>query len=1336
MIRQLGNATWFLSLSAAETRWKHLLRVLGKLVDNCVYSDDEISAMSWQKKSELIQKDPVTCARMFDHMVQIFIHKFLKSNHLPLGDVQDFFYRVEFQQRGSPHIHALLWIKDAPVYGKDSSESIVKFVDKYLSCAEDILYQQGKDLVNLQTHRHAKTCKKRNQNVCRFNYPLPPLPVTMILQPLDHASFLPDELKIIERNSCKVQVLLEEMKYGSDVTFTDFLQILDLSHDEYVLAIRYPLKRAKLFLKRRPTEIRINSYNPNLLAAWQANMDVQFVLDPYSCAVYILSYISKGQRGMSKLLEQANKEAQMSFGENIQRQVRHIGNKFLNAVEISAQEAVYLVMQMPLKRSSRAVQFINTAHPSERCFLLKSMEKLHDLPDNSTEIESDNILKKYSRRPRALEDLSLADFVAWYEVQAECKTLHSKVDASCYLPENQPLDNCDDDVTVDSQTQDEERSFTIPGGLVLFKRKRMKVIRSVRYNKEKDSENFYRERLMLYVPWRNEMKDLLAQCHTYQERYMNVKEIVQQNSVPYENNSTHIEEVMEDLLYDELKKCTSVAPNTEHIEEQDYACGSKMSKFYGCFEPTDATQQNYDLIHDMGTCPLAPVNAPVAHHQMSDLEFFEKMRTLNREQIQFFYHVLHSVKTSNEPLRIFLSGGAGVGKSWVLNLLYEALSRHLSKVAGENPDDIKVIKIAPTGKAAFNIRGNTIHSSFLIPVAQGFRYKALDSDRLNTMRKLYGKLQIIFIDEISMVGSGLFNFLNHRLQQIIGNQDPFGGLSIIAVGDLFQLQPVFDRWIFERCTSDYGALAVNIWQECFTFCELSTVMRQKEDKQFAELLNRLREGSQTEADVNHLSKRVVPKGQCIGNYEIPMSTHLFMTNASVNSFNEAIYRNATGDKAVVRAIDIVVGDMKDEVKEKLLTKIPNDPTKTMGLHKDLLLAVGQNYDLTLNVSVADGLTNGAECTVKKIDYRVANSSRPSIVWVQFSENFVGISQRHQYRNLRDTGTHNAWTPIFEVKRQFTSHKNSQIQFLRRQFPLRQASAKTIHRCQGDTLNNVVVNFSGRPKDHMHYVGLSRVRNLNGLLLQEFDAKKICCSQKVKVEMQRLRTTSKFTPCVPFIDSLTASIKICFHNVRSLPLHINDVRCDVNVDAADMNIFVETNLTTAHHSENLQIEHFQLFRNDNISDEGSYGTAFYVRENLQLAKEPCRVNKNHVEITFCILGGPVPNLHVFSVYRSSSKVPFTELTDALHFVNHEIIKANPAVIFGDFNINLLQKNSPQSIKFLLSMKENGFTQLISTVTTDYGSLLDHIYTNVQNIVSNTTVTESYFSDHKPIVLALK
>ena len=80
MIRQLGNPTWFCSFSAAETRWIHLIKILGRLIDNKDYTDDKIRQMSWQKKSELIQKDSVTCARNFEHMVQLLIHDFIKSS--------------------------------------------------------------------------------------------------------------------------------------------------------------------------------------------------------------------------------------------------------------------------------------------------------------------------------------------------------------------------------------------------------------------------------------------------------------------------------------------------------------------------------------------------------------------------------------------------------------------------------------------------------------------------------------------------------------------------------------------------------------------------------------------------------------------------------------------------------------------------------------------------------------------------------------------------------------------------------------------------------------------------------------------------------------------------------------------------------------------------------------------------------------------------------------------------------------------------------------------------------------------------------------------------------
>jgi len=178
MIRQLDNPTWFCSFSAAETRWVHLLKTLGRIVEQKQYTDEEIKQTTWKQKSDLIQKDPVTCARNFDHMVQLFIHDVLKSSVMPIGEIADHFYRVEFQQRGSPHIHGLFWVKETPQYERHPSEEIETFVDKYITCQKPDKSSDMEDLVKM--HRHAKTCKKVGHNVCRFNFPLPPMPRTMI----------------------------------------------------------------------------------------------------------------------------------------------------------------------------------------------------------------------------------------------------------------------------------------------------------------------------------------------------------------------------------------------------------------------------------------------------------------------------------------------------------------------------------------------------------------------------------------------------------------------------------------------------------------------------------------------------------------------------------------------------------------------------------------------------------------------------------------------------------------------------------------------------------------------------------------------------------------------------------------------------------------------------------------------------------------------------------------------------------------------------------------------------------------------------------------------------
>ena len=93
-------------------------------------------------------------------------------------------------------------------------------------------------------------------------------------------------------------------------------------------------------------------------------MDIQYVLDVYACAVYIVNYISKGQKGMSELLREACTEAR-NGNSTIKQQVRDIGSKFVNNVEISAQEAVYIVLQLPMRKASRQIVFINTSPPEE-----------------------------------------------------------------------------------------------------------------------------------------------------------------------------------------------------------------------------------------------------------------------------------------------------------------------------------------------------------------------------------------------------------------------------------------------------------------------------------------------------------------------------------------------------------------------------------------------------------------------------------------------------------------------------------------------------------------------------------------------------------------------------------------------------------------------------------------------------------------------------------------------------------------------------------------------------------------------------------------------------------
>ena len=180
------------------------------------------------------------------------------------------------------------------------------------------------------------------------------------------------------------------------------------------------------------------------------------------------------------------------------------------------------------------------------------------------------------------------------------------------------------------------------------------------------------------------------------------------------------------------------------------------------------------------------------------------------------------------------------------------------------------------------------------------------------------------------------------------------------------------------------------------------------------------------------------------------------------------------------------------------------------MHGTLNLAVGERTELSLNTRTDDGLTNGAANVIKVI--QVHQTERPSgIIWVQFDHSDVGEKTRHDNRQLYVQGIEPTWTP--KLTTHFAVRRNRTVQVVRKQFSLRPAAAKTIHRSQADTENRIVVNFDTRTAiPHIHYVGLSRVTTIEGLYITDLCENKIAVSDAVHKEMARLRNDGKLSLC--------------------------------------------------------------------------------------------------------------------------------------------------------------------------------------------------------------------------------
>ena len=155
MVCQLSIPTIFFSLSAADTKWTNLLISLGKLLHNVTYTKSDIENMTWEEKCTLISSHPAACARYFHNRVQKFFKYVLHSPHSPFGHLEDFFYRIEFQHRGSPHVHGLLWIKGAPKFDVNSDLEVCAYIASIIACTSNVS-EEEQPYVQFQKHHHSK----------------------------------------------------------------------------------------------------------------------------------------------------------------------------------------------------------------------------------------------------------------------------------------------------------------------------------------------------------------------------------------------------------------------------------------------------------------------------------------------------------------------------------------------------------------------------------------------------------------------------------------------------------------------------------------------------------------------------------------------------------------------------------------------------------------------------------------------------------------------------------------------------------------------------------------------------------------------------------------------------------------------------------------------------------------------------------------------------------------------------------------------------------------------------------------------------------------------------